>query len=203
MASTRPACGPIRSGVALCSHQTLDFATDAMQGVAAARVVRIPVPGTPGMFIQIAPRGGAPQARALFLQTAGDHNLRLNYEYQVKTQSVDYHWEAGKEATLSGFTDLKRATKYFIHAGVMMVASGSVADIHSIVVARYRRQESRISAGWLGSCSRYTHSGPVGAAAEAGNARCVEEETYYEALPEVQPHSIKAEAASRRRDNWR
>src|SRR5215467_13273048 len=72
------------------------------------------------------PRGGT--TSTLFIQTvSGDRHLRLDYGYNVKTQSIDYHWNVRKAASIFGVSDhaaasgldraLYRGAKYFNHAG--------------------------------------------------------------------------------------
>jgi hypothetical protein len=64
--------------------------------IGAASVVRIPVPGTQGMAIELGPRGWTPKGGStstLFIQdVVGKRNLRLDYGYNVKTGTVNYHW---------------------------------------------------------------------------------------------------------------
>ena len=64
--------------------------------IGLASVIRIPVPGTNGLAIELSPRGWTPQGGStsrLFIQdVARKRNLRLDYGYNVKTQAVDFHW---------------------------------------------------------------------------------------------------------------
>src|SRR5687768_3219775 len=64
--------------------------------VGQASVVRIPIPGTNGLCIELRPRGRVPAAGSsstLFFQDAtGARHLRLDYGYNVKTRTIDYHW---------------------------------------------------------------------------------------------------------------
>jgi hypothetical protein len=54
------------------------------------------VPGTSELCIELNPRGWAPSGGSmstLFFQDAtGKRNLRLDYVYNVKTRTIDYHW---------------------------------------------------------------------------------------------------------------
>jgi hypothetical protein len=60
--------------------------------IGLASVIRIPVPGTNGLAIELSPRGWTPQGGStsrLFIQdVAGKRNLRLDYGYNVKTQRL-------------------------------------------------------------------------------------------------------------------
>jgi len=152
----------------------------AQVALGAARVVRIPIPGVQGMFLELTPRGWTPRGgttSTLFIQTiSGDRHLRLDYGYNMKTQTIDYHWNVRKAASIFGVSDhtaasafdraLYRGAKYFNHAGAVMIALGAVADLNSIVVARRRwRQALRVSAGWLGAWQGCIHGGRLGATA--------------------------------------
>lgn len=64
--------------------------------IGQASVVRIPIPGTDGLCIELRPRGWVPPAGStstLFFQdAAGRRHLRLDYGYDPVTKTVDYHW---------------------------------------------------------------------------------------------------------------
>ena len=64
--------------------------------IGQASVVRIPVPGTNGLCIELRARGWVPASGStstLFFQdAAGGRHLRLDYGYNVKTRTIDYHW---------------------------------------------------------------------------------------------------------------
>jgi len=65
-------------------------------GAGLAAVVRIPVPGTNGLAVELGPRGWTPKGGStstIFIQDiTGKRHLRLDYGYNVKTKTVDYHW---------------------------------------------------------------------------------------------------------------
>ena len=64
--------------------------------VGQASMVRIPVPGTNGLAIELNPRGYVPASGStstLFFQDpTGKRHLRLDYGYNIKTKTIDYHW---------------------------------------------------------------------------------------------------------------
>lgn len=197
MSVARPANGPIRSASALSTAgptkapdsrdtlsagpASLDLTPGSAQlALGTPRIVRIPIPGAKGLFLELTPRGWTPKGGStstLFIQTvSGDRHLRLDYGYNVKTQTIDYHWNVRKAASIFGVSDHTaasafdrasyRGAKYFNHAGAVMIALGAVADLNSIVVARRRwRQALQVSAGWLGAWQGCRYVGRLGAAA--------------------------------------
>ena len=131
--------------------------------VGQASVVRIPVPGTSGLCIELRPRGKVPvggSTSTLFIQDiAGKRQLRLDYGYNVKTKSIDFHWN--QKGTYSQFNIVDhttvgpvgrlayRSAKYFRYAGRTLLVVGAVLDIVSIVRASNPlRRASEVVAGW-------------------------------------------------------
>src|SRR5687767_14447980 len=59
-------------------------------------VVRIPIPGTGGLAIELTARGWTPKGGStstLFFQDpTGARQLRLDYGYNDRTKTIDYHW---------------------------------------------------------------------------------------------------------------
>jgi hypothetical protein len=131
--------------------------------VGQASVVRIPVPGTNGLCIELRPRGRVPASGStstLFFQDAtGKRHLRLDYGYNVKTRTIDYHWnQRGTHATF-GISDhstagqageaAHTAAKYFRYAGRVLIVAGVTLDVVSIVQAsKPMRRASQVVAGW-------------------------------------------------------
>jgi hypothetical protein len=151
-------------------------------GVGAAAVVRIPVPGTNGLFIEFNPRfapgGWKPKGGStstLFIQdTTGKRVLRLDYGFNKTTGVADYHWnQKGTFAdfgiadhTVAGPTGeaLYKGAQYFRYAGRVFLVVGIVMDAYSIVVAKKRwRQVARVVAGWAGADAGCTIGGSWGA----------------------------------------
>lgn len=118
-------------------------------GTGAAAVVRIPVPGTNGLAVEIRPRGWVPKTGStstLFIQDlSGKRHLRLDFGYNVKTSSINYHWNQkgthgnfglSDHATVGrGGASAYQAAKYFKYLGRTLLVVGAVLDGVSIVRA--------------------------------------------------------------------
>ncbi len=118
-------------------------------GVGAASVLRIPVPGTNGLAVELGPRGWVPKAGStstLFIQSLdGKQHLRLDYGFNVKTRSIDYHWNQKGTNAQFGIADhagagrfgpvMYKGAKYFRFAGRTLVVIGAAIDLVSIVQA--------------------------------------------------------------------
>ena len=131
--------------------------------IGQASVVRIPVPGTNGLCIELRPRGRVPAGGStsmLFFQdVAGGRHLRLDYGYNVRTRTIDYHWnQKGTHATF-GVPDhapagpageaAYKAARYFRYAGRVFMVAGIAVDAVSIVQASQpMRRASEVVAGW-------------------------------------------------------
>ncbi len=126
-------------------------------------VIRIPIPGTNGLCIELRPRGYVPaggSTSTLFFQDVfGKRHLRLDFGYNVQTKTIDYHWnQTGTHANF-GIKDhtsvgrigetLYKAAKYFRYAGRTLVVIGAAIDIASIVVSSSPlRRSSEVVGGW-------------------------------------------------------
>lgn len=112
-------------------------------------VIRIPIPGTVGLCIEFKPRGYVPKggstSTVFFQDISGKRHLRLDYGFNVKTQTIDFHWnQTGTHATF-GIADhapagragarLYMVAKHFRHAGRVLVIVGAGIDVASIVSA--------------------------------------------------------------------
>ena len=142
--------------------------------------VRIPVPGTQGLCIELSPRGWTPaggSTSALFIQdVTGKRVLRLDYGYNIKTKSVNFHWNQKGTFAEFGIADhalagnageaLYKAAKYFRYGGRALVVVGVAVDIYSVVVAsKPLRQATKVIAGWTGAWAGCEAFGAGGAAA--------------------------------------
>lgn len=149
-------------------------------GTGMAAVVRIPVPGSNGLFIELSPRGHVPASGStstLFIQDpTGKRHLRLDYGYNKNTGRVDYHWNQKGTHAKFGIPDhapagrggqaLYQGAKYFRYAGRVLLVVGAAVDIYSIVVAKKRlRQTIRVAAGWTGAAAGCKLVGAGGALA--------------------------------------
>jgi hypothetical protein len=134
--------------------------------VGQAAVVRIPVPGTRGLAIEFKPRGWVPKkgsTSTLFFQdVTGKRHLRLDFDFNVKTKTIDYHWnQQGVKAifnienhTVASRSDAVayRAAKFFRHGGRLLGVAGAVLDVVSVVQAdKPLRRASEVVAGWAGA----------------------------------------------------
>lgn len=132
-------------------------------------IVRIPIPNTDGLAIEFKPRGYIPTSGStstLFYQDiTGKRHLRLDYGYNVKTKTVNYHWNQQGTHANFGVTDhtstgrgaagVYKAAKYFRHAGRVLMVVGVAMDIVSIVKAsnplrRATQVVSGMALAWAG-----------------------------------------------------
>ncbi len=134
--------------------------------VGAVSMIPIPVPGTTGLCIQLSPRGWVPKngtTSTLFIQDAlGKRNLRLDYGFNVKTGTVNYHWNQKGTFQTFGIADhtvvgglgsaVYKSARYFRYAGRVLAVIGIAADVYSVVKAdRPLRQATKVISGWAGA----------------------------------------------------
>lgn len=142
--------------------------------------VRIPIPGTNGLCVELTPRGRIPRTGStstLFLQdSVGKRQLRLDYGDTPVTRTIDYHWNQSGTHRYFGLTDHSRAgqsgrvaykaARYFRYAGRLLLVAGATIDAISIVYAsRPLRRASEVVAGWAGAWIGCQAVGAGGAAA--------------------------------------
>ena len=147
--------------------------------IGQASIVRIPIPGTNGLCIELTPRGWTPKGGStstLFFQDAtGNRHLRLDYGYNVKTKTIDYHWNQKGTVAQFGVPDhapagttgeaAYNAAKYFRYAGRVLVVVGVAVDVVSIVQAsKPMRRASQVVAGWAAAWAGCELVGAGGAA---------------------------------------
>ena len=147
--------------------------------VGQASVVRIPIPGTQGLCIELRPRGWVPpkgSTSTLFFQDIkGGRHLRLDYGYNVTTRTIDYHWNQKGTFDTFGIPDhapaganaaaAYRGAKYFRAAGRLLLIAGVAIDIVSIVRASQPiRRASQVVADWAGAWAGCELVGAGGAA---------------------------------------
>ena len=132
-------------------------------GFGQSTVVRIPIPSTEGLCIEFTPRGRIPSGgstSALFFQDkAGKRQLRLDYGWNAKTKTIDYHWNQKgtfdvfqiadhTPAGASGEAAFK-AAKYFRYAGRTLMVVGVAIDIVSIARAsKPIRRATEVASAW-------------------------------------------------------
>ena len=129
----------------------------------AASVLRIPVPRTNGLGIELTPRGWTPKGgstSSLFIQDlTGKRHLRLDFGYNKASGSVEWHWnQKGTNANfginnhtpVGSFEQaLGVSAKYYKYAGRMLLVAGIVIDLYSIVTSsRPLRRSVQVVSGW-------------------------------------------------------
>jgi len=134
--------------------------------IGQSSVVRIPVPGTQGLAIELNARGWVPRGGStsvLFFQDlTGKRHLRLDFGYNVATKTIDYHWNQSKTFQQFGIADhtpagssgqkAYKAAKFFRHAGRVLWLAGAALDIASVVRASQpMRRATEVVSGWAGA----------------------------------------------------
>jgi hypothetical protein len=145
-----------------------------------AAFVRIPVPGTNGLAVELSPRGHVPatgSTSTLFIQdVSGKRHLRLDYGYNKTTGTIDYHWNQkgvyddfkirNHQPAGKGGKTLYNGARYFRWAGRTLGVVGAAADVYSIVVAdKPLRRATEVVGGWSGAWLGAKLGGAGGAAA--------------------------------------
>lgn len=145
-----------------------------------ASVVRIPIPGTNGLCIEFSPRGRIPKSGStstLFFQDQlGKRHLRLDYGYNAKTKTINYHWnqkgtyaqfgisghvEAGSRGAIAYET-----ARYYRFAGRVLVIIAFAVEAWAVVQAHNRlRRASQAVVGLAGVWVGCKLVGAAGAAA--------------------------------------
>jgi hypothetical protein len=161
------------------SDAPLSGAVPFAAGPAVASVARIPVPGTNGLAVELSPRGFVPQGGStstVFIQdVTGKKHLRLDYGYNIKTQTIDYHWNQKGTYKTFGIADhttvgtagrvAYKAAKYLKWGGRVLLVVGIAIDVWSIVQSsKPLRQTAKVVAGWAGAWAGCEVVGAAGAA---------------------------------------
>jgi hypothetical protein len=142
-------------------------------------IMRIPIPGTNGLCIELRPRGrfipkGGSTSAIFFQDITGRRQLRLDYGFNKQTKTFDYHWnQTGVHAKFSienhtpaGSVGaaLYKAAKYYRYAGRAFVILGVVDDVVSIVRATSpMRRSSEVVSAWAFAWAGCRAVGAVGA----------------------------------------
>ena len=139
------------------------------------------MPGPGRLAIELSPRNFKGKSTStLFIQDAtGKKVLRLDYGYNVKTKTVDYHWNQKGTFADFGIADhtpvgragatLYQGARAFKYLGRVMLVVGIAVDTYSIVVASnpLRRSTQVVSAwamAWAGA-ETFGEGGAAGGAA--------------------------------------
>ncbi len=170
--SVRPT--PLHQPVPVDSEQII---SSGSVGIGMGSVIRIPIPGTGGLAIELNPRNfKGKTTSSLFIQSAdGKRVLRLDYGPNPKIGGqTDYHWNQKGTYEHFGVQDhtsvgaaeeaLFKSAKYFKYAGRAFLVLGAATDIYSIVVAKKRiRRVAQVATGWAGAWAGCEVGGAVGA----------------------------------------
>jgi hypothetical protein len=148
-------------------------------------VVRIPVPGTKGLALELSPRGWTPKGgstSSLFIQDiTGKRHLRLDYGYNKATNRVEWHWNQKGVAKDFGITNhtpvgtaeqvLGSAAKYYKYAGRVLLVVGVAVDAYSIVTSsKPLRRTIQVVSAWAAAgagCEAVGAGGALGGTAVA------------------------------------
>lgn len=142
-------------------------------GPGTVSIVRIPVPGTNGLCIQLDAPGGykGSTSTLFFVEDASQkfgRQLRLDYGPRPTTVNgqkvtvIDYHWNQKGTMGDFGIPDhspaspagryVHGAAKYFRYGGRILLVAGATFDAISIVKAdKPLRRASEVVAGWAGA----------------------------------------------------
>jgi hypothetical protein len=147
--------------------------------IGQSSIVRIPIPGTDGLCIEFKARGRLPSTGStstLFFQDAsGRRHLRLDYGFNARTGTIDYHWNQKGTHSTFGIGDhtlagpaekaAYQAAKYFRYAGRVLMVVGLAVDAISIVRAsRPLRRATQVISGWAAAWAGCEVVGAGGAA---------------------------------------
>jgi hypothetical protein len=165
------------------SHQApednLQISSSGSVGIGMGSVVRIPIPGTNGLAIELSPPKNwkGKSTSSLFFQSLdGKRILRLDYGPNKQTGKIDYHWNQSGTKELFKIDDhtpvgkageaLYKSAKYFKYAGRSLIVFGVISDAYSIVVAKKRvRKVAQVATGWVGAWAGCKVGGAAGGAA--------------------------------------
>lgn len=126
-------------------------------------VMRIPVPKTQGLAIELTGRGWKPKGgstSSLFIQDlTGKRHLRLDLGYNKNSQLVEWHWNQKGTADVFGITNhtsvgpaeqaLGVASRYYKSAGRALVVVAVAVDAYSIVTSSSPlRRTTQVVSAW-------------------------------------------------------
>lgn len=137
-----------------------------LAGAGMVSVARIPVPDTNGLAVELRPRGWTPKTGStstVFIQdVTGKRHLRLDYGYNVKSRTIDYHWNQKGTANTFKIGDhttvgkagrvLYSSGKYLRWGGRVLFVVGITLDVISVVQATNPlKRATEVVAGWAGA----------------------------------------------------
>lgn len=126
-------------------------------------LLRIPVPGTKGLAIELSPRGWQPKGgstSSLFIQDlTGKRHLRLDFGFNKNSQLFEWHWNQKGTNAQFGITNhtsvgaaeqiLGQGAKIYRYVGHAFLIAGAAMDAYSIVVSSQPlRRSVQVVSGW-------------------------------------------------------
>jgi hypothetical protein len=129
----------------------------------ASSILRIPVPGTKGLAIELSPRGWKPKTgstSSLFIQDlTGKRHLRLDFGFNKNSQVFEWHWNQKGTSADFGITNhtsvgqteqlLGQMSKVYRFAGRALTIGAAATDLHSIVTSSEPlRRSVQVVSGW-------------------------------------------------------
>jgi hypothetical protein len=151
----------------------------APASLGAASVLRIPVPGTNGLALELNPRGWTPKGgstSSLFIQDiTGKRHLRLDFGFNKVTNAYEWHWNQKGVASTFGITNhspvgsaeqaLGQFAKYYKYAGRTFLVAGAAIDVYSVVTSsRPLRRSVQVVSAWAAGAAGCEAAGAGGAA---------------------------------------
>jgi hypothetical protein len=141
-------------------------------------LLRIPVPGTRGLAIELSPRGWKPKGgstSSLFVQDlTGKRHLRLDYGFNKNSQLFEWHWNQKGTNADFGITNhtsvgaaeqmLGQFARIYKYVGRTLLIVGAAADAYSIVVSSQPlRRSVQVASGWAAAAGGCKIMGAGGA----------------------------------------
>lgn len=150
--------------------------TGAISAGGFASLVRIPIPGTNGLAIELSPRNFKGHSTStLFIQDgAGRRVLRLDFGHNVKTDTINFHWNQKGTFADFGIADhavagrtgagLYRFAQGFRYAGRVLMVVGVICDTVSIVQSSQPlRRSAQVLTAWAMATAGAAQFGAIGA----------------------------------------
>ena len=181
-----PVSGPTQSSAQQITAEDAPMSGSAPVALGAGARLRIPVPGSNGLAIELTPRGRIPKGGStstLFIQDLkGKRQLRLDYGFNKTTNAYDWHWNQQGTNAQFGITDhtlagpageaLGQFARYYKYAGRVFLVAGAAVDLYSIVTAsRPIRRSVQVVSAWAaasGGCRLVGAGGAAIGSAEPG-----------------------------------
>ena len=174
-----PAPGPVCSINQQIPAEDAPISGSIPASAGAAAAVRIPVPGTNGLAIELTARGWRPPSgstSSLFIQDiTGKRHLRLDYGYNKASGLIEWHWNQKGTNSTFGITNhtpvgsaeqaLGQFAKYYKYTGRVLLVAGAAMDVYSIVTSsKPLRRSVQVVSGWAAGGAGCEAVGAGGAA---------------------------------------